>query len=283
MAELKATLQTLFTHPIKSCGGLSVKESLLTDTGLDWDRQWMVVDERREFLSQRELPRMALVSTQLRGGDLVLRAPGMLALHVSLDRVEAPCRARVWDDEVPAYDIGALAAQWFSDFLGRPARLVRIDPDAQRLSSRRWTGTIEAPNAFSDGFPLLVISTASLSELNRRLQAAGHAPVGMERFRPNIVLEGLQAHEEDVLAEIRIQTDSGQVSLKPVKPCGRCSIPDVNPADASQGHSVGHILSGYRANALIGGALAFGMNCVIAEGQGQTLRIGQSVSAAVAF
>jgi uncharacterized protein len=283
MAELKATLQTLFTHPIKSCGGLSVKESLLTDTGLDWDRQWMVVDERREFLSQRELPRMALVSTQLRGGDLVLRAPGMLALHVSLDRVEAPCRARVWDDEVPAYDIGALAAQWFSDFLGRPARLVRIDPDAQRLSSRRWTGTIEAPNAFSDGFPLLVISTASLSELNRRLQAAGHAPVGMERFRPNIVLEGLQAHEEDVLAEIRIQTDSGQVSLKPVKPCGRCSIPDVNPADASQGHSVGHILSGYRANALIGGALAFGMNCVIAEGQGQPLRIGQSVSAAVAF
>jgi uncharacterized protein YcbX len=283
MAELKATLHTLYTHPVKSCGGLSVQDSLLTDTGLDWDRQWMVVDERGEFLSQRELPRMALVSTQLRGGDLLLRAPGMLALHVSLDRVEAPCRARVWDDEVPAYDIGALAAQWFSDFLGRPARLVRIDPDAQRLSSRRWTGTIEAPNAFSDGFPVLVISTASLGELNRRLQAAGHSPVGMERFRPNIVLEGLQAHEEDFLEEIRVQTDSGQVRLKPVKPCGRCSIPDVNPTDASQGHSVGHILSGYRANALIGGALAFGMNCVIVEGQGQTLRVGQSVSAALAF
>jgi uncharacterized protein YcbX len=106
----------------------------------------------------------------------------MLALHLAIDAVEQPVRVRVWDDEVPAYDMGAVAAQWFSDFLGQPLRLVRFDPAHRRLSSLKWTGGIEAPNQFSDGFPVLVTSEASLHDLNGRLQATGHHRVEMDRF-----------------------------------------------------------------------------------------------------
>jgi uncharacterized protein len=275
MSDVSGTLSGLFTHPIKSCAGIALRESILMDMGLDWDRQWMVVDAHGEFLSQRELPRMALVQTQLRGNDLVLRAPGMLALHVALDRAENACRVRVWDDEVPAFDIGALAAQWFSDFLGRPAHLVRFDPAHQRLSSRRWTGTVEAPTGFADGFPILVVSQASLDELNHRLAAAGRPAVPMARFRPNIVLDGLQAHEEDFIRDLRIEAEEGPITLRLVKPCGRCSIPDVDPDTAATGHAVGDTLATYRADARIDGALSFGMNAVIVEGLGNTLRVGQ--------
>jgi uncharacterized protein YcbX len=136
---------------------------LLIETGFDLDRAWMVVDTAGELVTQRELPRMALIRPTLKGDELVLRAPGMLALHISLGRVEAPCKATVWNDTVAAYDMGALAAQWFSDFLGQPLRLARFDPEQKRLADRRWTGEIEAETSFQDGFPLLVTSTAGLA------------------------------------------------------------------------------------------------------------------------
>jgi uncharacterized protein YcbX len=142
--DLAGTIARLFIHPVKSCAGIEVREALLTDTGLDLDRAWMVVDPQGVFLTQRDWPRMALVRPELRSSDLVLRAPGMLALHLSLDRVEQPATVRVWDDTVPAWDMGAVAAQWFTDFLGTPCRLVRFDPAHRRLSSLKWTGGVEA-------------------------------------------------------------------------------------------------------------------------------------------
>src|SRR4051812_30146568 len=187
----------------------------------------MVVDASGRFVSQRELPRMALIRPTLKLSELVLRAPGMLALHVALDAVEGPTRATVWNDEVAAYDMGALTAQWFSDFLGQKLRLVRFDPEQRRLADRRWTGALEAETAFQDGFQLLVVSGASLDELNRRLSVAGTPPVTVARFRPNIVLDGLDAHGEDGLDEIAFATDDGPIRLRLVKPCARCPIPDV--------------------------------------------------------
>ena len=124
------------------------------------------------------------------GGDIVA---GMLALHVALDTVEAPVQATVWDDTVKAYDMGDLAAQWFSDFLPHPVRLVRFDPDQKRLSDPGWTGDLQAENAFSDGFPLLVASTAGLAELNRRLAAAGRADAAA-RARQHHAASGHGAH-----------------------------------------------------------------------------------------
>jgi uncharacterized protein YcbX len=268
---------------VKSLAGVSVSEALVIETGFELDRAWMVVDEHGDMLTQRELPRMALVQPRLRADDLVLRAPGMLALHLHLDAVEQPARARVWDDEVRAYDMGELAAQWFSDFLGRRLRLVRFDPEHQRLADRKWTGAVEARTAFADGFPLLVAGAASMAEFNARLVARGGAPVGIARFRPNLVLEGLAAFEEDHVDELAIDTDDGAVRLKLVKPCVRCTIPDVDPGTGERGTAVGDTLASFRADKRMGGGLTFGMNAIVLEGVDRLLRVGQAMRARVAF
>jgi len=276
-------IASLHVYPVKSCGGVSPAEALLIETGLEFDRAWMVVDADGGFVTQRELPKMALVRPQLKHTELVLRAPGMLALHLALDRVEGATRARVWGDEVAAYDMGDLCAQWFSDFLGRPLRLVRFDPEQRRLSDKRWTGALDAENAFADGFPILVTSVASLDELNRRLAQAGEAAVTSARFRPNLVLDGLDAHGEDALDEIVFDTPDGVVRLKLVKPCARCPIPDVDPATAATGHAVRDALAGYRADARLDGAITFGMNAVIVAGIECALRVGLEGRASFAF
>ena len=281
--DLTATIARLFVYPVKSCAGVELREALLTETGLDLDRAWMVVDEDGEFVSQRELPRMALIRPTIRLSDVVLRAPGMLALHLQIDTVEEPVKVRVWDDEVPAYDMGAVAAQWFTDFLGRKLRLVRFDPEHRRLSNLKWTEGVEAPNQFADGYPLLLASTASLDLLNAKLAAAGHAAVGIERFRPNIVLAGLEAHDEDRLELVRIATDEGEVQLRPVKPCSRCTIPNVDPATAQTDPAVADTLQAYRRDPVLDGAVSFAMNAIIVEGIDRTLRIGQPVAAAIRF
>jgi uncharacterized protein YcbX len=283
VSDLTFSLSALYLHPVKSCAGMAVTEALLVETGLDLDRAWMVVDPQGEFLSQRDLPRMALIQPTLRHDDLRLRAPGMLALHLSLDRVEAPTRARVWNDWVAAYDMGDLAAQWFSDFLGRPLRLVRFDIDQPRLSDSRWTAGLDAQTQFADGFALLVLSKGSLDECNRRLALTGGTAVDMRRFRPNLVLDGIEAHDEDHIDELLIDTDDGEVRLKLVKPCARCPIPDIDPDTAVPGHAVGDALAAYRADARMGGAVTFGMNAIVSEGVDRVLRVGQTGRARFAF
>ena len=278
--DVQATVSGLVVHPVKSCAGVALREARLMDTGLDLDRAWMVVDAEGRFVTQREQPRMALVRPQIKVLEVVLRAPGMLALHLGINEVEKPARVQVWGDALDAWDMGDVAGQWFSDFLGRPGlRLARFDPEVTRLASKQWTGEVEAPIEFADGFPLLVVGEASLAELNQRLAAAGDAAVGIERFRPNIVLAGLQAHDEDRLHELRIATAEGEVVLRLVKPCPRCPIPNVDPATGENSPEVLQALSAYRADARLDGALAFGMNAVIVQGAGHPLCVGDAVRA----
>lgn len=274
MSDLQLRIAALNVYPIKSCAGVALDEALLVETGFEFDRAWMVVDAAGRFVTQRELPRMALIRPTLKTDEMVLRAPGMLALHVALDAVEQPCRVTVWRDEVAAYDMGSLAAQWFSDFLGQPLRLVRFDPEHKRLSNRQWTGEIEAENAFSDGYPILVASQAALDELNQRLASAGHDKVTMARFRPNLVIDGVESHGEDHLDEIVFDTPEGGVRLRLVKPCPRCPIPDIDPLTAERGHAVGDTLLAYRADPRVDGAITFGMNAVIVDGIERALRVG---------
>jgi uncharacterized protein YcbX len=274
---------SVHVHPIKSCAGVAASDSLLIETGLEFDRAWMVADAQGQPITQREVPRMALIRPTLRHDDMVLRAPGMLALHVALDRVETATRASVWGTEVKAFEMGALAAQWFTDYLGRPARLLRFDPEQKRLADPKWTAGHDAEAAFADEFPLLVTSTASLAELNSRLAARGVAAVGIERFRPNLVLEGLQAFDEDHIDEICITSDEGQVRLKLVKPCVRCTIPSVDPATGEQGREPGDTLAGFRADARMKGGVTFGMNAIVLNGIECTLRPGQRAVATLNF
>ena len=286
--DVQATIARLFVYPVKSCAGVEVPEVLLTETGLEFDRAWMVVDADGVFVSQRELPRMALIKPQLKQMEMVLRAPGMLALHIAFDRVEQPVRVKVWRDDVAAYDMGDIAAQWFSDFLSEPGkpqtlRMVRFDPDHQRRSDPAWTQGVEATTQFADGFALLVTSEASLAELNVKLVAAGHGAVGIERFRPNIVLAGVEAQDEDRVETMHIATAEGGARIEPAKPCPRCPIPDIDPATATRSTEVGDTLRSYRANPKVDGAVTFGMNCIVLDGIDHLLKVGQVVSAAYRF
>jgi len=281
------TLTALNLYPIKSCAGIALREATLTPAGLMveniYDREWMVVDEKGEFMTQRGHPKMSLIVPRIKADTLEVRAPGMLRLEIPLDLPHLDnahtVEVKVWNDTVMAYDCDHTTATWFSNFLGVPCRLVRFHNEAKRIANTGWTGGIEAPTLFSDGYPVLVISEASLEDLNEKLQAQGRAPLPMNRFRPNIVVSGIDAFEEDYAEALRI----GAAKLKPVKPCPRCPIPSIDQTTGEIGPDPLDVLRTYRANPNVDGGITFGMNAILLDGEGEILRIGQQVEVDLAF
>lgn len=288
--DVSGVISRLFVYPVKSCAGIEVPAALLTTTGLELDRAWMLVDQQGEFVTQREQPRMALVQPRLDGPELALLAPGMSPLQLSGDPGDRMLEVRIWGETVLAFDAGELAAQWFGRFLAggsaSPAgswssnyRLVRFDSKCQRRSNLRWTGGRQALNQFSDGYPVLVVGEASLDELNQRLGATGSGPVGIERFRPNVVVSGMEPHDEDRLDTVHIESPTQSVVFKLVKPCPRCPIPNIDPVTALSSPEVSDTLQTYRQDPRVEGAVTFGMNAILLEGFGATVRVGQQVHA----
>lgn len=282
-----ATLSELTLYPIKSCAGIALRAATLTRAGLMteqiYDREWMVVDANGQCLTQREHPKMALIVPRLKADTLELRAPGMLRLEIPLglpDPADAVAiEVEVWADRVKAYDCDALTAAWFTNYLGVPCRLVRFHADAQRLASLTWTGGVEAPTLFSDGYPMLVIGAESLRDLNGKLRAAGRDALPMNRFRPNIVVDGIEAFEEDYVETFRL----GEAVLKPVKPCPRCPMPSIDQETGQYGPDPLDILQAYRAKPEVDGAVCFGMNNILLAGAGQRVEVGQPVDVTLAF
>jgi uncharacterized protein YcbX len=280
-------LTELNLYPIKSCAGISLREATLTTAGLMsehiYDREWMVVDMEGNFMTQRQHPKMALITPHIKAETLELRAPGMLRMEIPLglpDPEDAITRdVRVWTDTVKAFDCDETTTAWFSAFLGVPCRLVRFHVDAKRFASTDWTGGIEAPTLFADGYPVLVISQASLADLNEKLVAQGRSALPMNRFRPNLVIDGIGAFEEDYAAALT----TGNATLKPVKPCPRCPIPSIDQATGIIGPDPLDILQSYRANPKVDGRITFGMNAIVLNGDGELLRVGQEVGVALAF
>lgn len=280
-------LTELNLYPIKSCAGISLREATLTASGLMseyiYDREWMVVDANGEALTQRTCPKMATIVPRLKADTMELRAPGMLRLEVALG-LPAPedeqlIRVKIWDDELDAYDCDDTTALWFSNALGVPCRLVRFHSSAKRIASTKWTDGIEVPALFSDGFPMLVIGSASLDDLNEKLLTQGRAALPMNRFRPNLVVSDMAAFEEDFTTQYKI----GTAILKPVKPCARCPIPSVDQATGEFGPDPLDILRSYRVNPKVNDGIAFGMNAILLEGQGQLVRVGQTVDIDLSF
>ncbi|OGB27750.1 MAG: Fe-S protein [Burkholderiales bacterium RIFCSPLOWO2_02_FULL_57_36] len=280
-------LTELNLYPIKSCGGIALREATMTAAGLMsqhiYDREWMVVDSTGRFITQREHIKMALIKPCINADTLELRAPGMLRLQIPLDLPDpdtAPTLdVHVWDDTVTAYDCDEITARWFSNALGISCRLVRFHPDAKRVANPKWATGVETPMLFADGYPMLVISEASLADLNEKLTAQGREALPMNRFRPNIVIGDSGAFDEDYAESIRI----GDAILKPVKPCTRCPIPSVDQATGQIGPDPLDILQSYRADPRLDGAITFGMNAILLAGEGQTVRVGQDVNIEIAF
>ncbi len=281
------TITSLTIYPVKSCAGIQVSEAILTGAGLAvdavYDREWMVVDLEGQFLSQREHPRMALITPRLRADTLELRAPGMLQLDIPLglpDPELAPgMMVQVWDDQVLAYDCDKVTQAWISKAVGVPCKLVRFHANARRVTSTNWTNGVEAPTMFCDGYPVLLVSEASLQDANARLVAAGRTALPMNRFRPNIVIDGIEAFEEDYVGSFTM----GAAQLNPVKPCPRCPMPSIDQATGEFGPDPLDILQAYRRKPMLDDAVCFGMNCIVTAGEGTRLQVGQAIEAELAL
>lgn len=263
------TLVALHLYPVKSCRGIEVPEATVTTAGLEHDREWMIVTPEGRFLTQRECPSLARVDTKLGAGDLTLGMDGSGRVSVPLDFRGAPTEVTVWRDRCRAHDQGEDVARWLSELLERPVRLVRFDPSERRLSDAAWTGELESGNRFSDGFALLAIARASLADLNARLAA----PLPMNRFRPNLELDGLPPYGEDDLQDLV----AGDLRLRRVKPCARCVITTTNQATGTvEGDEPLKTLKSYRWDPALRGVM-FGQNIVVVSGSGARMRVGMQL------
>lgn len=275
-----AIISSLHIYPIKSCRGIDLEEASVGRKGLAangaGDRQWALIGAGGRVVTQREQPRLALVSPRIAAGRMIVSAPGMAELSIPLGDAGPRgtlVRARIWQDTVNAFDEGDQAAGLLSAFLGVAVRLARFDENEKRASDAAYTKEIEALNRFTDGFPILLVSRASLAELNARWMKGGHRELPMNRFRPNIVIDGIGPYEEDHLEDLTC----GEIELKPVKACSRCSIPSVDQASGAAGPAPVEALASYRFDAKLEGAV-FGQNVVVARGAGAALRVGQELA-----
>jgi uncharacterized protein YcbX len=277
-------LSQIILYPIKSCAGLAVGEAVVTVSGLQaggiHDREWMLATNDGQFLTQREFPRMATIVPRVKGDALLVTAPGMPPLRLALAHDErASLHVQIWDDVVEADDCGDTAAAWFGQALGTRCRLVRFKPQLARPTSTRWTGGAPSSARFADAYPLLLLGQSSLDEINDRMRTAGRAPLPMDRFRPNLVVTGLAAFEEDYTASLQ----AGDILIRPVKPCARCPIPAIDQATGIPGPDPLDILNSWRAKTVLDGAVCVGMNCIVAAGAGGILRVGQVFDASLSF
>ena len=263
-----ATVAGLFIYPVKSARGIARRSVRVVATGFEWDRQWMVIDAQGTFLSQRTHPQLARIVPAITATALTLEAPRLPALTLPLtegggERVAV----RVHRDPCVGLDQGREADEWVSEAVGQPARLVRVPPHPERRANPQFAGTTVAPLSFADGYPVLVCNQASLEDLNTRMPE----PIPMERFRPNIVLEGLSAWAEDRIATLAV----GELTLRLVKPCTRCTIPSVDQRTGSLSTDPAPVLRQFRFSTALRG-VTFGENAVIVSVTGSSIERGRS-------
>ena len=265
------SIASLHVYPVKSCRGIERSRAVVTEAGFEHDREWMVVTADGRFVTQREEPRLALIETDIDDARLRLSAAGHGATEVPLALRGEARDVVVWQHHCVAHDQGDEAARWLSEFLGRSFRLVRFDPQHRRLSDRAFTGETAGYSRFADAYAFLVLSLASLADLNARLPA----PLPMNRFRPNVVIDGVAAYGEDAIREL----GAGPVALRMVKACTRCTIPTTDQATAER-HPEEPLrtLRRYRWDKKLRG-VTFGQNAIVAQGAGATLQVGDELTA----
>lgn len=257
-------LSSLHVYPLKGAGGFSPGAWEVDDRGFRYDRRWMLVDPAGDFITQREEARLALVRTRIEPPHLLLDAPGMPEIRLAL----APMGGRamtvqVWGQQVEAWLPDTSADQWISAFLARPCGIAYMPEDSTRPIDSDYAAPWREVS-FADGFPFLVISQASLDDLNERLPV----PLPMNRFRPNLVVLGTAPFAEDQWRRVRI----GRLHLDLVKPCDRCVVTTTDQETAARNQEPLHTLATYRRSE---GKVLFGQNA-IHDATGQ-LAVGEVV------
>jgi uncharacterized protein YcbX len=259
------TVACLITYPIKACRGHEVDASNVERVGLEGDRRMMVVTPEGLFLTQREYPKLALVTPSIAGEELTLFAPGTDSLRTLIRASGPTCAVDIWHSKgVQAVDQGEEAAEWFSDWLGAPVRLVHIAEGYQRRVDEQYAVNADDHTGFADGYPILLASEESLADLNTRLDE----PIPMNRFRPNLVVRGCEPFAEDTWSRVRI----GEIEMAVVKPCARCVVTTIDKETLVKSKEPLKTLASYRAR---DGEAMFGQNVIpLSEGR---LRLGMNV------
>jgi len=261
---MKITLANLHTYPIKSLQGVDLDIATVESRGLQLDRRWMIIEPDGAFVTQRKYPQLALVRLQITEEALMLEAPGMNGLQIGLsENTGVSKQVQVWKDECAALEVSKAANQWFSDYLKTPLELMYMSDDTNRLVEAEYNINNHI-TSFSDGYPFLLISEASLADLNTRLEQ----PVPMNRFRPNLVVAGTEAYAEDTWKKIRV----GEVVFHVVKPCARCVFTTIDQATGEKGVEPLKTLSQYRKE---GAKVLFGQN-LLQETNG-VVKVGDKV------
>lgn len=244
------TLTEIYIYPVKSFGGIRVRESVVLEKGLEWDRRWMVIDEHNRFLTQRTVPEMALFRLSFREDGFVI-SHGDDSVHLPLQPDSGELiRGVVWDDPVDTVEVKAALSAWVSEKLKRTCKLVAFPESNTRFIQSAYRRSNENVS-LADAFPLLLIGQASLDFLNEKLDD----PIPINRFRPNLVFSGGTPHEEDDWKEFRL----GTVTMRVVKPCSRCATPTIDPETARKGKEPTRTLSTYRTR---DSQIYFGMNVI---------------------
>lgn len=264
------TLTEIWIYPVKSLGGIQLHEAIAERRGLQYDRRWMLIDENGRFVSQREIPAMALLGATIEPPYLKVFQKNNPAVFVEIPlktKAEdyAKTRVEIWGDRCTARLLDDRINHWFSKQLGQPLRLVFMPDTTRRKADGRY-----APNgqyvSFADGFPMLLIGQASLDELNRRMEK----PLPMDRFRPNFVFEGGLPFEEDDWQDFLIN----KVSFKGVKPCARCMIPTINQETAERAAEPLKTLAAFRK---FGQRILFGQNVILTDPSPGSIKVGDPV------
>jgi len=249
-------LSEINIYPVKSLRGITVDSRHIDAFGLHLDRRWMLIDEQNKFLTQRQEARMSLIDVALTENGLVLNAPAMPACTIpGQPQTTEVLDVQVWKDTVQAIVVNTDIDKWLSQFLGRNTRLVYMPDRTVRLIDQDYSISKDDQVGFADGFPFLLISQASLDDLNHRLEQKGESAVPMHRFRPNLVISDCTPYEEDSWETISI----GSCQFHVVKPCSRCIIPTIDRDTAEKGKEPVRTLLEYRRT---DNKIYFGQNLV---------------------
>jgi uncharacterized protein YcbX len=249
----------LYIYPVKSLGGIALSSVELTDRGFQYDRRWMLVDENNEFLTQREYPQMALLQTAITKDGIRVARKGNNKANILVPfeyKTKEKLIVKVWDDYCDVVFVSDEIDQWFSEMLNIKCRLVYMPDESLRRVDERYAMHDEDMTSLSDGYPVLVISRESLQDLNSRLES----PLPMNRFRPNIVIEGCGPYEEDTMEQVQING----INFYGVKLCGRCAITTIDQDSAAKNKEPLKTLYTYRKR---DNNVYFGQN-VLYEGRG---------------
>ena len=257
-----AVLSEIWIYPVKSLPGIRLPNAVIDQRGFQWDRHWMLVDTDGVFVTQRQKPQMALFSVQLEQDHLIASFPDKPDLQISLNQSTGQkLKVNVWQDSINADLVSDKADQWFSDCLDEPVRLVKMPDEAQRQVDQEYAKA-DDQTGFSDGFPFLLLSQASIEDLNTRIHNSiqNHTKdktqqMTVKRFRPNLVIDDVDAYAEDKWRIVKI----GDIHFRVVKPCSRCAITTVNPETAVKGAEPLLTLAKYRRE---GNKVFFGQNVI---------------------